>query len=134
MSEKDNLVSKVNNLETRLVEMQHDLNKKERDNYNHILAENTEKHLTSLCQTLTNQIEDLRLQHKQAEEKCKRLESDQLIKFDKFETQALQIENLKKELELNNEAYERLKRNLEEQTNLNIIKEKVSSELELCIH
>lgn len=58
---------------------------------------------------------DLRAQLKLAEEKCKRLESEQLIKFDKFETQTLQIENLKKELELSNESYNRLKKNSEDQ-------------------
>ncbi len=89
--EKDNLVSKVNTLENKLVELQHDLNKKERDTYNHVIAENTEKHLTSLCQTLTSQMEDLRAQLKLAEEKCKRLESEQLIKFDKFETQTYEL-------------------------------------------
>jgi len=62
--EKDNLVSKVNTLENKLVELQHDLNKKERD---------------------------LRAQLKLAEEKCKRLESEQLIKFDKFETQTYEL-------------------------------------------
>lgn len=63
------------------------MNKKDRDNYNHAIAENTEKHLTSLCQTLTSQMEDLRTQLKLSEDKCKRIESEQLFKFDKFETQ-----------------------------------------------
>lgn len=125
VNEKDNLVTKVNTLENKLVNLQHDLNKKERESYNQMVAENTEKHLTSLCQTLTSQIEDLRAQLKLSEEKCKRVESEQLIKFEKFETQTLQIENLKKELELSNESYQKLKKNAEDQMISLTIKEKV---------
>ena len=57
----------------------------ERDNYNNIIAENTEKHLTNLCQTLTNQLEDVRLQLRLSEEKCKRFEYEQAAKNDKLD-------------------------------------------------
>jgi hypothetical protein len=50
------------------------------------MTENTEKHLTNLCQTLTNQIEDLRLQLKIAEDKCKRYEYEQINRQDKIES------------------------------------------------
>lgn len=126
VNEKDNLVGKVNTLENKLVTLQHDLNKKERESYNQLVAENTEKHLTSLCQTLTSQIEDLRAQLKLSEEKCKRIESEQLIKYDKFESQSLQIENLKKELEISNESYAKLKKSAEEQIISLAAKEKVN--------
>ena len=85
--EKDNLASKCNSLESKLVGLQHELNKKERDSYNHVVAENTEKHLSNLCQTLTTQLEDLKLQLKLADEKCKRFECEQNSKHDKFEMQ-----------------------------------------------
>ena len=60
--------------------------KKERDNYNTVMAENTEKHLTSLCQTLTTQLEDVRLQLRLYEDKCQRLEYDQNSRSDKIDS------------------------------------------------
>lgn len=83
--EKDDLGSKVKNLENKLLALQYDLNKKERDSYNKDLSENTEKHLSNLCQTLTNQLEDLRVQARLSEDKCKRLESEQNSKLDRLE-------------------------------------------------
>jgi hypothetical protein len=57
---------------------------KERESYNNIVLENTEKHLTSLCQTLTNELEDVRLQLKLSDEKCKRFEFEQNEKNEKI--------------------------------------------------
>jgi hypothetical protein len=51
-----------------------------------VLTENTEKHLTNLCQTLNNQLEDVRIQLKLAEEKNKRYEYEQNAKHDKIES------------------------------------------------
>ena len=85
--EKESIVTKCTTLENKVVDLQHDLNKKERDGYNQIVAENTEKHLSSLCQTLTSQMEDLKVQLKMSDEKCRRLESEQNAKYDKFDAQ-----------------------------------------------
>lgn len=52
------------------------------------MAENTEKHLTNLCQTLNNQLEDVKSQLKLTEEKCKRYEFEQSAKQDKIENYA----------------------------------------------
>lgn len=86
-ADKDSITSKCNTLENKVVTLQHELNKKERESYNHVVAENTEKHLSNLCQTLTSQMEDLKLQLKLSDEKCKRLECEQNSKYDKFEAQ-----------------------------------------------
>ena len=57
---------------------------KEKESYNNVALENTEKHLTSLCQTLTNELEDVRLQLKLSDEKCKRFEFEQNEKNEKI--------------------------------------------------
>lgn len=124
--ERESLASKCTSYENKVIEMQHELNKKERDNYNQIVAENTEKHLSNLCQTLTGQMEDMKVQLKLSDEKCRRLEAEQNTKYDKFEAQAGQIENLKKELEMGNESYERMKRSMEDLMNNHRAKEKVN--------
>jgi hypothetical protein len=49
------------------------------------MTENTEKHLTSLCQTLNNQLEDVRMQLKHSEDKNKRFEYEQNARHDKIE-------------------------------------------------
>ena len=84
--EKDELHSKVINLENKLIIVQQDLSKKERDNFNAAVAENTERHLTNLCQTLTSQLEDVREQLKGSDERYKRLEADSLGKQEKYES------------------------------------------------
>lgn len=57
----------------------------ERENFNNAVAENTERHLTSLCQTLTNQLEDVREQLRLSEERYKRIDNELLAKNDKYE-------------------------------------------------
>lgn len=94
-TEKDNIVAKCTALENKVVDLQHDLNKKEREGYNQIVAENTEKHLSNLCQTLTSQMEDYKVQLKMSDEKCKRLESEQNAKYDKFDAQKYDLNQLK---------------------------------------
>jgi hypothetical protein len=83
--ERDDLYAKVNNLENRLFNLQQELNKKERDSFNTTIAENTEKHLTHLCQTLTTQLEDVKMQLRISEDKCRRLESEQNNRSDKLD-------------------------------------------------
>jgi len=124
--ERDSLTSKCTNFENKIIELQHELNKKERDSYNQVMAENTEKHLSNLCQTLTGQMEDLKVQLKLSDEKCRRLEAEQNTKYDKFEVQASQIDSLRKELEMSNESYERMKRGMDDMLNSHRAKEKVN--------
>ena len=124
--ERDSIASKCTSFENKVIELQHELNKKERDSYNQVMAENTEKHLSNLCQTLTGQMENLKVQLKLSDEKCRRLEAEQNTKYDKFEVQSSQIEGLKKELEMSNESYERMKRGMEELMNSHRNKEKVN--------
>ena len=57
------------------------------------MAENTEKHLTTLCQTLTSQMEDMKLQLRLTEETCKSLESELNSKQDKLEKQSYVLKN-----------------------------------------
>lgn len=86
VGEKDDLNIKVSQMENKIVSLQLELNKKDRENYNIVLAENTEKHLTNLCQTLTAQLEDLRMQLKLADEKCKRTEAELSSKNEKSDS------------------------------------------------
>ena len=83
VGEKEDLNMKLSQMENKIVSLQLELNKKDRDSYNIVLAENTEKHLTNMCQTLTTQLEDLRMQLKLADEKCKRTEADITSKNEK---------------------------------------------------
>ena len=50
------------------------------------MAENTERHLTNLCQTLTTQLEDVKEQLRTSEERYKRLETELVAKNDKYES------------------------------------------------
>ena len=59
---------------------------KERDNFNTAIAENTERHLTNLCQTLTNQLEDVREQLRNSDERYKRLEAEIATRTEKYES------------------------------------------------
>ena len=84
-SERDELAIKVNNLENKLTNLQHELAKREKECFNSIVAENTEKHLTNLCQTLTSQLEDIRLQLRMSEEKAKRFEHELMMKNERLD-------------------------------------------------
>jgi hypothetical protein len=80
------LHSKLISLENKLITLQQELSKKERDSFNSAIAENTERHLTSLCQTLNTQLEDVREQLRASDERFKRLEADSFLKIEKFES------------------------------------------------
>ncbi|CAF0735884.1 unnamed protein product [Brachionus calyciflorus] len=122
--EKDEFAIKVKSLENRLSSLQYELVRRDKESYSKDLAENTEKHLTNLCQTLTSQLDDMRFNLKTAEEKLRRLENDHATKDEKMNSLTNQIENSKKELEQSLESYQKMKRTYEEQLNSHLIREK----------
>ncbi|RNA16350.1 hypothetical protein BpHYR1_053577 [Brachionus plicatilis] len=133
LMEKEEFSSKVKHLENKIASLQYEVSRREKESYGKEFLENTEKHLTNLCQTLTVQLEDVKFQLRVAEEKIKRSEAELNSKEEKINCYSYasmnQIENLKKEMEQSSDSYQKMKRAYEEQLSVYLIKEKEFCEI-----
>lgn len=123
--EKEDLHCKMTSLENKVITLQQELNKKERENFNSAIAENTERHLTSLCQTLTSQLEDLKDQLRISDERCHKIETESQAKNEKLDILKAQLDSFQKEIETHVNTQNSLKKTHEEQLKNKALKEKV---------
>jgi predicted nucleic acid-binding Zn-ribbon protein len=123
--EKEDLHCKMTSIENKVITLQQELNKKERENFNGAIAENTERHLTSLCQTLTSQLEDLKDQLRLSDERYLKIETESQAKSDKIDVLMNQLDSLQKENDTHVHAQNSLKKTYDEQLKNKTLKEKV---------